>query len=114
MTVIVIEPVLDCVVFLLLRCHSGPVLCLAISGSGEHCYSGGLDGKIHCWKVPSSNIDPYDLFEPDVLYCTLNGHTDTVWGLSVLNSRQHLVSCSSDGTVKLWAPQSKVSDYILL
>lgn len=93
------------------RCHNGPVLCLTISGTGEYCYSGGLDGNIHCWHVPNSNIDPYDLFEPEVLNCTLNGHTDAVWGLSVLHSRQHLVSCAADGTVKLWAPHSKVSRY---
>ncbi|XP_022905740.1 striatin isoform X2 [Onthophagus taurus] len=91
------------------RCHNGQVLCLAISGTGEHCYSGGLDGNIHCWNVPNSNIDPYDLYDPEVLNCTLSGHTDAVWGLSVLNSRQHLVSCAGDGTVKLWAPHSKGS-----
>ncbi|CAG9762459.1 unnamed protein product [Ceutorhynchus assimilis] len=90
------------------RMHSGPVLSLAISGTGEHCYSGGLDGLINCWNIPNSNIDPYDLFEPDVLNTTLHGHSDAVWGLSVLNSKQQLVSCSSDGTVKLWSPHSKV------
>lgn len=83
-------------------------MCLAISGTGEHCYSGGLDGKIHCWNVPNSNIDPYDLFEPDVLSATLHGHTDAVWGLAELQSQQQLLSCSADGTVKLWAPHSKV------
>lgn len=82
---------------------------MAISGTGEHCYSGGSDGAIHCWNVPHSNIDPYDLFEPDVLNTTLQGHTDAVWGLSYLHSRQHLVSCAADGTVKLWAPHTKVS-----
>lgn len=89
------------------RNHNGPVLCLAISGTGEHCYSGGLDGAIHCWNVPPSNIDPYDLFDPDVLNTTLSGHTDAVWGLSVLHSKQQLLSCSADGTVKLWAPHTK-------
>lgn len=91
------------------RSHNGPVLCLAISGTGEHCYSGGLDGAIHCWNVPHSNIDPYDLFEPEVLNNTLLGHTDAVWGLSVLHSRQQLLSCAGDGTVKLWSPHTKVS-----
>ncbi|XP_028147840.1 striatin-3 isoform X1 [Diabrotica virgifera virgifera] len=89
------------------RSHTGPVLCLAISGTGEHCYSGGLDGTINCWNVPNSNIDPYDLYEPDVLNSTLHGHSDAVWGLAVLNSKQQLLSCSADKTVKLWAPHSK-------
>ncbi|XP_018572734.1 striatin-3 [Anoplophora glabripennis] len=89
------------------RSHTGPVLCLAISGTGEHCYSGGLDGFINCWAVPNSNIDPYDLYDPEILNCTLHGHSDAVWGLSVLNSKQQLLSCSADGTVKLWSPHSK-------
>lgn len=87
----------------------GPVLSLVMSGSGEHCYSGGLDGVINCWNVPNSNIDPYDLYEPYVLNTSLNGHSDAVWGLSVLNSKQQLVSSSADGTVKLWSPHSKVN-----
>ena len=40
----------------------GPVLCLAVSPSGEQCYSGGMDSTIRCWNIPSSNIDPYDSF----------------------------------------------------
>ncbi|KAL1489800.1 hypothetical protein ABEB36_013732 [Hypothenemus hampei] len=90
------------------RSHTSPVLSLAISGTGEHCYSGDLDGVISCWNVPNSNIDPYDLFEPDVLNINLCGHSDAVWCLSVLYSKQLLVSSSADGTVKLWSPHSKV------
>lgn len=44
------------------RGHVGPVLCLAVSASGEQCYSGGIDSTIRCWNIPSSNIDPYDSF----------------------------------------------------
>ena len=44
------------------RAHVGPVLCLAVSPSGEQCYSGGMDSTIRCWNIPSSNIDPYDSF----------------------------------------------------
>lgn len=44
------------------RCHTGPVLCLAMSASGEQCFSGGIDGAIHCWTLPSANIDPYDSY----------------------------------------------------
>lgn len=96
------------------RMHNGPVLSLSINGTGEHCYSGGLDGVIHCWNVPNSNIDPYDLFDPEILNCSLRGHTDAVWGLVVLDSRQQLLSCSADGTVKLWSPHSKVSGDIFV
>jgi striatin 1/3/4 len=51
------------------RCHTGPVLCLAMSATGEQCYSGGLDGAIHCWNLPCANIDPYDSFG---MYVILN------------------------------------------
>lgn len=79
-----------------------------MSSSGEHCYSGGLDGMIHCWMLPSANIDPYDSYDPSVLSGTLTGHTDAVWGLSMYHPRSQLLSVSADGSVKLWSPQSKV------
>ena len=44
------------------RSHEGPVLSLAMSPTGESCYSGGMDGTICCWNIPNSNIDPYDSF----------------------------------------------------
>ncbi|GLH12177.1 Lissencephaly-1 homolog [Gryllus bimaculatus] len=96
------------------RRHTGPVLCLAMSATGEECYSGGVDGAIYCWKLPCANIDPYDSFDPGVVTGSLEGHTDAVWGLSIHSQRLQLLSCSSDGTVKLWSPSSKaplVSSY---
>jgi len=125
------------------RAHEGPVLSLAMSPTGECCYSGGMDGAICCWNIPNSNIDPYDSFgelmlplisviiqqtfdchtscmlqlwwlsccdvtvDPSVLQATLVGHTDAVWGLSMHNSKMHLLSCSSDATVRLWNPNVK-------
>ncbi|GAB6031707.1 Striatin-3, variant 2 [Chamberlinius hualienensis] len=89
------------------RGHQGPVLCLAMSASGEQCFSGGLDSTICCWNIPNSLIDPYDSFDPGALATTLTAHTDAVWGLSIHSNRTHLLSCSADGTVRLWAPQSK-------
>ncbi|GFW68341.1 hypothetical protein TNCV_2263301 [Trichonephila clavipes] len=90
------------------RAHIGPVLCLALSTSGDQCFSGGMDGTIRCWNVPSSLSDPYDSFDPSVLTTTLKGHTDAVWGLSIHSSKLQLLSCSADGTVRLWSPQCKV------
>lgn len=90
------------------RYHKGPVLSLALSGTGEHCYSGDTEGVICCWNVPNSNIDPYDLFEADVLNANLVGHTDAIWGLRMSDSRRQLLSCSADGTIKLWSPHAKV------
>ncbi|XP_048732371.1 striatin-3-like isoform X2 [Ostrea edulis] len=89
------------------RAHIGPVLCLAVTSTGEQCFSGGQDSTIRCWNIPSSNIDPYDSFDQNVLNCTLEGHTNAIWGLSVHSSKLQLLSCSADGTVRLWSPGQK-------
>ncbi|XP_077320932.1 striatin-3 isoform X4 [Lithobates pipiens] len=86
------------------RAHIGPVLSLVISSNGEHCYSGGLDATIQWWKMPSPNVDPYDTYDPSVLAGTLAGHTDAVWGLAHSGVKDSLLSCSADGTVRLWNP----------
>ncbi|XP_067624578.1 striatin-3 isoform X2 [Eurosta solidaginis] len=87
------------------RAHTAPVLCLGMSTTGDVCYSGGLDGNIECWQLPSPNIDPYDCYDPSVHSGTLEGHTDAVWGLTTMHS--NIVSCSADSTVKLWSPYTK-------
>ncbi|XP_030855459.1 striatin-3 isoform X2 [Strongylocentrotus purpuratus] len=89
------------------RGHVGAVLSLAVSSNGEQCFSGGMDSSIRCWNIPGSNIDPYDLYDPSVMAETYVGHSDAVWGLSYDGTKNSLVSCSSDGTVKLWSPGKK-------
>nr|ACR77508.1 striatin [Danio rerio] len=85
------------------RAHRGPVLCEVMSSSGEQCFSGGLDGTIQSWNTPNPNIDPYDSYESSVLRGSLSGHTDAVWGLVFSSAHQRLLSCSADGTVRLWS-----------
>lgn len=41
--------------------------------------------------------------EPSVLRGALCGHTDAVWGLVYSSAHQRLLSCSADGTVRLWS-----------
>uniref|UniRef100_A0A8C9VJA6 Striatin n=1 Tax=Scleropages formosus TaxID=113540 RepID=A0A8C9VJA6_SCLFO len=84
------------------RAHRGSVLCVVMSTSGEQCFSGGVDGTIQSWNTPNPNIDPYDSYEPSVLRGALCGHTDAVWGLVYSSAHQRLLSCSADGTVRLW------------
>uniref|UniRef100_A0A452TPD3 Striatin 3 n=1 Tax=Ursus maritimus TaxID=29073 RepID=A0A452TPD3_URSMA len=94
--------------FSLFSYNSGPVLSLAISSNGEQCFSGGIDATIQWWNMPSPNVDPYDTYEPNVLAGTLVAHTDAVWGLAYSGIKNQLLSCSADGTVRLWNPQEKL------
>uniref|UniRef100_A0A3B3XQN8 Striatin-3 n=1 Tax=Poecilia mexicana TaxID=48701 RepID=A0A3B3XQN8_9TELE len=89
------------------RGHIGPVLSLAMTSSGEQCFSGGIDSTIQWWNIPSSNVDPYDTYDCSVLAGSLLGHADAVWGLAYSGIKNRLLSCSADGTVKLWNPVEK-------
>uniref|UniRef100_A0A8K9WUZ9 Striatin n=1 Tax=Oncorhynchus mykiss TaxID=8022 RepID=A0A8K9WUZ9_ONCMY len=48
------------------------------------------------------NVEPMYTFRPSVLRGALCGHTDSVWGLVYSGVHRRLLSCSGDGTVKLW------------
>lgn len=63
---------------MLFSVFSGPVLSLAMTSSGEQCFSGGLDATIQWWNIPSSNVDPYD---------TYGTHYFTKWKGKGLSSR---------------------------
>uniref|UniRef100_A0AAY5ESN5 Striatin N-terminal domain-containing protein n=1 Tax=Electrophorus electricus TaxID=8005 RepID=A0AAY5ESN5_ELEEL len=89
------------------RGHTGPVLSLAVTASGEQCFSGGIDSTIQWWNIPGSNVDPYDTYDPSVLAGSFLGHTDAVWGLAYSGIKNRLLSCSADGTIKLWNPKEK-------
>lgn len=36
------------------------MLAVALGSNSEYCYSGGADARIHSWKIPDLNMDPYD------------------------------------------------------
>ncbi|MFH4975926.1 hypothetical protein AB6A40_002635 [Gnathostoma spinigerum] len=86
------------------RGHNGPVLSMDMSPTGDMCYTGGFDGIICCWCVPSVNTDIYEPFDPKVLNERLKGHSDAVWSIAYHSSDNHLVSASADGTIRLWEP----------
>lgn len=50
----------------------------------------------------------FSFLEPNVLAGTLVAHTDAVWGLAYSGIKNQLLSCSADGTVRLWSPQEKL------
>lgn len=42
--------------------------------------------------------------DKSILINNLEGHEDAIWGISVHHNRSELLSCSADGSVKLWSP----------
>jgi WD40 repeat protein len=62
-----------------------------------------LDGFFIEAEITSFYLHVLVLFvilDASVLHCRLAEHTDAVWGLTVNGAK--MLSCSADGTVKLW------------
>ena len=60
--------------------------------------------------VNFSKMDlPFMYFDADagVLSEVFVGHSNAVWGLAYDGTKNNLVSCAADGTVRLWSPQNK-------
>ncbi|VDN30567.1 unnamed protein product [Gongylonema pulchrum] len=88
------------------RGHSGPIVSMDMSPTGDMCYTGGFDGVVCCWSVPSVNTDIYEPYDSKVLCEKLKGHSNIVWSVAFHSSDNRLVSASADTTVKLWEPGS--------
>uniref|UniRef100_A0A0N5AW51 WD_REPEATS_REGION domain-containing protein n=1 Tax=Syphacia muris TaxID=451379 RepID=A0A0N5AW51_9BILA len=84
------------------RGHSGPILAMEMSPTGDMCYTGGFDGVICCWSIPSMNSEIYDPFDPRVLTQKLKGHTNVIWSLAYHSSDNRIISAGADGTIRLW------------
>lgn len=86
------------------RGHLGPVVCMDLSISGDTLYSGGFDGVVCCWTVPSSTIDQHAVYDPKVLYEKIRGHKDVIWSVAYHSSDNRLVSAGADNLIKVWEP----------
>lgn len=53
------------------------------------------------------NVGIIFVLDSKVLQDTMVAHTNAVWGLSIHNTKSQLLSCSADGTVRLWSPGTK-------
>ncbi|RMZ88975.1 hypothetical protein DV736_g3796, partial [Chaetothyriales sp. CBS 134916] len=79
-----------------------------------HTYTGGRDGVICAWDVdigaqqaqpPDSDDDSHQTNKSTASFRKqVQAHTDWVNDIVPVENNQGLVSCSSDGTVKLWRP----------
>nr|XP_010947996.1 telomerase protein component 1 isoform X1 [Camelus bactrianus] len=82
-----------------LRGHEGPVSCCSFSTDGCSLATGGRDRSLLCWDVRTPKAP--------VLICSFSAcHRDWVTGCAWTKDNL-LVSCSSDGSVGLWDPESR-------
>ncbi|KAL4657224.1 telomerase protein component 1 isoform X1 [Arapaima gigas] len=86
------KPFIDPSPVSVLRGHSGGVMCLCFSPSGEKLLSGGKDQALLVWNVSSS--------PPSLSRSLLHCHGDWITGCAW--TPHHVVSCSADCTVRLW------------
>ncbi|WWC70438.1 uncharacterized protein I206_104389 [Kwoniella pini CBS 10737] len=96
------------------RGHTAPITSVVVSKALSTIFSASLDSTIRVWKLPSIHHDPYSNYDSTTSIQTLEGHTDSIWDLVLLPSREtnnkqveeKLVSASSDGTIKIWTSSS--------
>jgi len=76
----------------------------------------GLDSVSALWYEQGSYCWRLLCLDASVLQARLESHADAVWDLSAHSTLPHILSCSADGSVKLWAPHSSkalLSDFVL-
>uniref|UniRef100_G1RIT5 Telomerase protein component 1 n=1 Tax=Nomascus leucogenys TaxID=61853 RepID=G1RIT5_NOMLE len=81
-----------------LRGHEGPVSCCSFSTDGGSLATGGRDRSILCWDVRTPKT-------PVLIHSFPACHRDWVTGCAWTKDNL-LISCSSDGSVGLWDPES--------
>ncbi|KAF7974063.1 hypothetical protein HWV62_13471 [Athelia sp. TMB] len=87
---------------LTLRGHSAAITRLIHSASKQLLYSASLDSSIRVWALPSPSHTTYAPYDETCVRGVLIGHTDAVWDLALVRDESTLISCGSEGIVKVW------------
>ncbi|CAH8681006.1 unnamed protein product [Schistosoma rodhaini] len=95
--------------------HKGPVLCvttpspLLSSTMSTAVYSGGLDGTVRSWRLPSASngLGLIDIYAPQELE-TVTGpvyanSSSSVWSIALHPSSPLLLAAHSDGCIDFWS-----------
>ncbi|MCA9243238.1 MAG: protein kinase [Phycisphaerales bacterium] len=91
--------------FDVLRGHGGGAKCVCFDPWGRRLFVGDLERTIHVWDV--ENIEDREAPTPiRARVNTLRGHETAVYRVQALRDGL-LASMSSDGAVKLWAPDTE-------
>ncbi|CAD5125573.1 DgyrCDS13776 [Dimorphilus gyrociliatus] len=73
--------------------HSQDVKCIKWNPKFEIFASSSYDNSIKLYRKGADDWLPF---------CTLEGHTSTVWSISWSGDGKYLVSCSDDRSLKIW------------
>jgi len=72
-------------------------------------YTGSKTGELFIWSIPANTatFDPYDTYDASLSVGSLEGHTNAVWSMVILNSGSNatgdlLCTASADSTIKIW------------
>lgn len=96
------------------RGHALPITSLCISNTTGRIYSASLDSTIGVWAIPAGDGEAYTPFDPAMNIGRLEGHTDGVWDVCLLEQpststetgqsvvKEMIATASADGTVKIW------------
>lgn len=84
--------------------HDYQVCAVALAADGQSVYAGGIDNTIRRFDLRSGvkygwDVSKLDLDTPDLV---LEGHTDTITGLSLSPDGNHLLSNAMDSQLRCW------------
>jgi hypothetical protein len=84
---------------LMLKGHTGRVMCMAFSPDGSRIASASDDRSVKVWDAAMGE---------EVL--TLKGHTSMVWGVAFSPDGTRIASASLDGTVRVWDARAATAE----
>ena len=85
--------------------HKDGVMCLAMSPNSPVLVSGGKDGKVYFWAVPSKDNQPHQYYEDWKSFPeseSLEQHSDWVTSLAISPNNEVVASGGKDGEIYLW------------
>ena len=102
------------------RGHVGPVLCATVTPDGTTLVTGGKDGDVRVWRMPTDDDETYAEGAEHCLL-VLSGHTASVCAVCVDESageRLRVFSAGADNHVRVWeltkSPEGRVAGARLL
>jgi Prp8 binding protein len=78
-----------------------PVMSVSFSSSGDRLFTAGVEGTIRQWDIRKQTSDDTNVYEA-TLQMQLQGHHDSITGISLSPDGTSLLSTSMDNTCRIW------------